>query len=129
MKKAGSNVHRVDRMFRAFSDRTRLRVLHLLQGGEMCVGDLVEILRVPQPTASRHLAYLKRAGLVVSRRAEQWIYYSLAPADSAFHQKLLECLACCFRDVPEIQADKTRAEKVKKSGGCCPPPVLRTNNG
>jgi ArsR family transcriptional regulator len=121
MKKAASRIYRVDRMFRAFSDRTRLRVLHLLQGGEMCVGDLVEILRVPQPTASRHLAYLKRAGLVVSRRAEQWNYYCLAPAESPFHQKLLECLACCFSDVPEIKGDMARAEKVKKTGGCCPP--------
>jgi ArsR family transcriptional regulator len=107
-------------MFRAFSDRTRLRILHLLHASEMCVGDLVEILRVPQPTASRHLAYLKKAGLVVSRRAEQWHYYSLAPALSPFHHKLLECLTYCFSDVPEIRADQTRAAKVKKSGGCCP---------
>ena len=64
MKKNATATDRTDRMFRAFSDRTRLRILHLLQGGEMCVGDLVEVLRVPQPKASRHLAYLKKAGLV-----------------------------------------------------------------
>ena len=86
----------------------------------MCVGDVVEVLRVPQPKASRHLAYLKKAGLVVARKSEQWHYYSLAPAKSPFHQKLLECLACCFSDVPEIRDDLARAEKVKKSGGCCP---------
>jgi len=45
----------INRMFRAFSDPIRLRTLHLLLGGEMCVGDLVEVLQVPQPTASRHL--------------------------------------------------------------------------
>jgi ArsR family transcriptional regulator len=56
-------------MFRAFSDRNRLRILHLLQDGEMCVGDIVNVLQVPQPRVSRHLAYLRRAGLVVVQSA------------------------------------------------------------
>jgi ArsR family transcriptional regulator len=112
-------------MFRAFSDRTRLRILHLLLAGEMCVGDLVEVLRVPQPTASRHLAYLQRAGLVVTRRSGQWRYYSLASAHAPSHVKLLECLACCFNDVPEIRRDQARAKKVKAVGGCCPGPEGR----
>jgi ArsR family transcriptional regulator len=107
-------------MFRAFSDRTRLRILYLLQAGECCVGNLVDILGIEQPSASRHLAYLRKAGLVVVRRAGLWCYYSLAPAREAFHQKLLECLACCFSEVPEIQADQRRARKVRQSGGCCP---------
>lgn len=111
----------VDLMFRAFSDRTRLRILHLLLEGECCVGDIVEILQVPQPRASRHLAYLRKVELVVVRKLGLWSYYSLAPAQSPFHKKLLECLANCFREVPEIRADKARAAKVKKSGGCCPP--------
>lgn len=115
-------VHRIDLMFRAFSDRTRLRILHLLQNGERCVGDLVDVLRIEQPSASRHLAYLRRAGLVRVRKAKMWSYYSLAPADAPFHQKLLECLACCFREVPEIQKDAARAEKIGKAGGCCPDP-------
>jgi ArsR family transcriptional regulator, arsenate/arsenite/antimonite-responsive transcriptional repressor len=51
----------VDLMFRAFSDRTRLRILSLLRSREVCVGDLVEILQVPQPRISRHLAYLRKA--------------------------------------------------------------------
>ena len=110
----------VDLMFRAFSDRTRLRILYLLEGGEFCVGDIVEILQVPQPKASRHLAYLRRAELVVVRKSGLWSHYCLAPAQSDFHRKLLECLANCFGDVPEIQADAARAAKVKKSGGCCP---------
>lgn len=110
----------VDLVFRAFSDRTRLRILHLLQGGELCVGDIVEILQVPQPRVSRHLAHLRKAGLVVVRKAGLWSHYSLAPAESSFHQKLLECLGNCFREVPEISADETRAAEVRKSGGCCP---------
>jgi ArsR family transcriptional regulator len=106
-------------MFRAFSDPTRLRILHLLQGGELCVGDLVAILKVPQPTASRHLTYLRRAGLVRTRKAGLWIFYSLSPARGPLHEKLLECLACCFDEVPNIGADARRAEKIRRSGGCC----------
>src|SRR5437868_10313270 len=90
---------RVDLMFRAFSDRTRLRILHLLRDGELCVCDLVKVLSVPQPKASRHLAYLRRAGLVVARKDGLWAHYRLAPARSAFHEKLLDCLASCFDDV------------------------------
>ena len=62
----------VDLKFRAFSDRTRLRILHLLQEGELCVGDIVAILKVPQPRASRHLAYLRKADLVVVRKSGLW---------------------------------------------------------
>jgi ArsR family transcriptional regulator len=115
-----ATIHRVDQMFRAFSDRTRLRVLHLLREGEMCVADLVTVLRVEQPSASRHLAYLRKAGLVSVRKTGLWKYYSLAPAQTPFHQKLLECLACCFEEVPEIQKDQIRAKKVRAKGGCCP---------
>jgi ArsR family transcriptional regulator, arsenate/arsenite/antimonite-responsive transcriptional repressor len=109
-----------DLMFRAFSDRTRLRILHVLQGGELCVGDIVEILLAPQPRVSRHLAYLRKANLVVVRKSGLWCHYSLAPAKTPFHRKLLECLAKCFGEVPELQADGARAAKIRKSGGCCP---------
>ena len=111
---------RIDLMFRAFSDRTRLRILFLLKEGESCVGDIVEVLRIEQPRVSRHLDYLKRAGLVSVRRAGTWRFYSLASAHDTFHQKLLECLACCFSEVPQLRADMARASKIKKTGGCCP---------
>lgn len=109
-------VHSVDRMFRAFSDRTRLRILHILRGGELCVCDIVDALNVPQPKASRHLAYLRRAGLVLSRRQEQWTYYRLAPARTKFHEQLLKCLGCCFQDVPELAKD---AKRLGSRKGCC----------
>ena len=75
----------VDRMFRAFSDRTRLRILSMLDRspagqGELCVCEIVGVLGVPQPKVSRHLAYLRRAGLVEARRDGLWMYYRLAPA-------------------------------------------------
>ena len=81
----------VDRMFRAFSDRTRLRILNLLRPGELCVCDLVRVLGAPQPTVSRHLAYLRKAGLVTARRDGLWMHYRLAPAASGFHRSAQRC--------------------------------------
>ena len=107
---------RVDLMFRAFSDRTRLRILHLLRGGELCVCDLVDVLEVPQPTASRHLAYLRKVGLVVARKEGFWSHYALAPVTNDFHQKLLDCLGCCFEDVPQLAKDLKR---LRHHCGCC----------
>ena len=108
-----------DAVFRAFSDVTRLRILHLLLNGEMCVGDLVSTLRTSQPTASQHLAYLRNAGLVTYRRAGLWSFYSLSPASSTFHIKILECLRHCFSEVPELQADSRRASRLTASSRCC----------
>ncbi len=109
----------VDAMFRAFSDRTRLRVLSLLKDNEeICVGDLVAVLRAPQTTVSRHLAYLRRSGLVRVRKSGLWKHYSLVPVTSAFHGRLLECLGGCFDEVRELQADRKRYERLKKR--CCP---------
>jgi len=107
-------------MFRVFSDQTRVRILRLLQDGPLCVGDLVAILRAPQPTVSRHLAYLRRAGFVDTRQHGLWMFYELAPARSALHGKLLECLAVCAPLLPEGKGDAVRARRVRRSGGCCP---------
>lgn len=103
--------------FRAFSDQIRLRILHLLQLGELCVNDLVTIMNVPQPTISRHLAYLRRVELVITRKTGQYAYYALAPAQTPFHESLLTCLAKCFSEVPQIPKDAARAAKLKKGHG------------
>src|SRR4051794_17045583 len=101
----------VDGMFRAFSDRTRLRILNMLRTGETCVCDLVRVLEVPQPKVSRHLAYLRKAKLVVARKEGLWMHYRLSPANTDFHKSLLSCLGCCFKSVPELSRD------VEKLGG------------
>lgn len=111
----------INRMFRAFSDPIRLRTLHLLLGGELCVGDLVDVLQVPQPTASRHLRYLREAGLVEVRRDGRWCFYSLSAPESGFHRRLLDCLGSCFGEVPELRDDAERAERLRTEGGCCAP--------
>ena len=117
MRKAESQVNL---MFRAFSDRTRLRILRLLLGGELCVGDIMSVIRIPQSTASRHLAYLRNAGLVRTRRSGVWNHYRIAPAETAFQRDLIKCLRSCFDDVPELAADKELAAQLRKKGGCCP---------
>lgn len=114
--KTKAKTSQVDLMFRAFSDRTRLRILHLLRSGETCVCDLVDVLGVPQPKVSRHLAYLRRAGLVVARRDGLWMHYALAGAKSEFHKSLLNCLTCCFQSVPELKED---AERLGRSSSSC----------
>jgi ArsR family transcriptional regulator, arsenate/arsenite/antimonite-responsive transcriptional repressor len=108
--------NRVDVQFRAFSDRTRLRILNLLKPGELCVCDLVRVLGSPQPKISRHLAYLRRARLVTARKEGLWMHYRLAPAKSRFHQKLMECLSCCLADLPEVAKDAKR-----RANDCCNP--------
>lgn len=115
---------RVDVMFRAFSDRTRLRLLNLLCGGETCVCELVDVLEVPQPKVSRHLAYLRRAGLVTARKDGYWMHYALAPATTEFHKSLMNCLACCFNTVPELARDARRLGRGKSAAAsscsaCC----------
>ena len=122
---AAKSKHRIEAMFRAFADRTRLRILHLLRDGELCVGDIVSILQLPQAKVSRHLNYLRKAGLVEVRKQGLWRFYRLHSARSAFHHKLLDCLGDCFSGVPGIAADKQRAGKLRESGGCCPQPTTK----
>src|SRR3954465_4691295 len=69
----------MERLFRALADATRLRILGLLLTGEVCVCHIHESLRITQPKASRHLAYLRKAGLVEARREGLWMHYRLAP--------------------------------------------------
>lgn len=107
-------------LFRAFADQTRLRILRLLEDGSLCVGDLVEILRAPQPTVSRHLAYLRHSGFVDTQQHGLWIFYALAPVRSELQGKLLDCIPECTRLMPEFDADAARARDLRRTGGCCP---------
>src|SRR5688572_5114186 len=95
-------------LFNAMSDPTRLRLLALLRLGERCVCDLVDALRVPQARASRHLARLRAAGLVTSRRQGYWTYYSLAPARGRLRRALLACLDACRQEDPVLRSDERR---------------------
>jgi ArsR family transcriptional regulator len=109
---------RADALFRAFADPTRLRILNLLKSGELCVCDLVEVLDVPQPKASRHLAYLRRVGLVSARKEGYWSYYRIAAKLGPLHAKLLESLGCCGAEMPEFARD-LKLVKTRCGKGCC----------
>ena len=80
---SGPPLEDIERLFKALADATRLRILALLVDGEVCVCHLHETLRLPQPTVSRHLAYLRHSGLVQTRREGLWIHYRLATLGDA----------------------------------------------
>jgi ArsR family transcriptional regulator len=79
-------------LLKAFADPVRLRLLNLLTGREVCVCHLFDALGLPQPTVSRHLAYLRRRGVVLARKEGLWVHYRLARPPSELHRRLLECV-------------------------------------
>ena len=93
-------------LFSAFADETRLRILNLLAAGELCVCDLCEVLGESQPKISRHLATLRRAGLVEVRREGKWKYYSIAEAPSPLHRVLVGCVQSCLGELEELSRER-----------------------
>ncbi len=104
----------IDRMFKAFADVTRLRILHLLTRGELCVCDLMETLALPQSKVSRHLAYLREAGLVRQRKEGLWRHYALTEPEGKFHAGLIACLRGCFGEVAVLQRDLAVLKRRKR---------------
>ena len=100
------------RLLKAFADPVRLRLLNLLSGEreEVCVCHLHEALGLSQPTVSRHLAYLRKHGLVVGRKEGLWVYYRLAKAKAGLHRILLGCLDSCLGDPEVFRQDRQRLE-------------------
>src|ERR1700694_2880579 len=107
----------VERVFRPLADTPRRPILHLLVEGPLCVGDLVSVLAVPQPTASRHLAYLRKSGLVLDERRGQWRFYELAPPASDFHERVLGTLRSAR--TRQTRADESALRALRRAGGCC----------
>ena len=99
----------LDALFKGFADPTRIRILSLLAAGELCVCDIVEILGLPQPTVSRHLAYLRRSGLVEATREWKFAHYRLAEPENAVHRNLIACVRSYFTGVPTLDAERARA--------------------
>ena len=109
------------RLFKALSDETRLRILRLLLNGELCICELMEVLELPQSNVSRHMAYLKNAGLVDDRREAVWVYYSLIEPRNKVHACQMKCLAECFDDYEILKRDEARLEEFKIRGSCSSP--------
>jgi ArsR family transcriptional regulator len=102
--------------FKALADRTRLRLLNLLRTDEVCVCFFVEVLKTNQPKISRHLAYLRRAGIVGVRRQGPWMHYRIVePADSDAARVLTDVMNWLATD-KEMQRDRERLVRV-----CCAP--------
>src|SRR6476660_4898992 len=95
---AAKKIAELERLFQALGDATRLRILGLLLTGEVCVCDIHETLKIPQPKASRHLAYLRRAGLVSTRREGLWVHYRLTEPPDIHAARI-------FREVREVLAN------------------------
>jgi ArsR family transcriptional regulator, arsenate/arsenite/antimonite-responsive transcriptional repressor len=111
-------------LFAALADRTRLRLLNLMDGKEVCVCYFVEILGQSQPKISRHLAYLRRAGVVVARRDGKWVHYSIVVPDDTGAARILRETLAVLREDKRMQADLTRLNK-----SCCVPQKISTLEG
>ncbi len=108
----------METLFKALADATRLRILGLLLTGEVCVCHIHESLRIPQPRASRHLAYLRRAGLVDTRRDGLWIHYRLAELSDPVLTTIQQAVTHALGHLDIVRRD---AERLQKKTGCCLP--------
>lgn len=106
----------LEKLFRALADRTRLRLLNLMRDQELCVCYLVEVLRASQPKISRHLAYLRRAGIAAARRDGTWMHYRVVKPPDPRAARILEEVLASLADDREMQRDRERLKLV-----CCTP--------
>jgi ArsR family transcriptional regulator, arsenate/arsenite/antimonite-responsive transcriptional repressor len=106
----------MERFFQALGDNTRLRLLNLMGDQEICVCYFVEILEQPQPKISRHLAYLRNAGIVATRRDGKWMHYRIVTPPNEGAAKLLNETLAWLREEKTMQADRARLTKA-----CCAP--------
>jgi len=106
----------MESLLRALSERIRLRLLHLIGDTELCVCFFVEALQIPQPTISRHLAYLRKAEMVTARREGLWMHYRVVkPANPEIAKVFDNVLAWCNTQ-SDMQKDRSRLTKA-----CCAP--------
>jgi ArsR family transcriptional regulator, arsenate/arsenite/antimonite-responsive transcriptional repressor len=115
MKQAPS----LDRLFRAFADPTRLRLLNLIAEQEICVCYFTEVVGAPQPKISRHLAYLRKAGIVAARREGKWMHYRLAAPSNPQVASILKSVLDALKQDKELQRDCQRLNRA-----CCGPRSL-----
>jgi ArsR family transcriptional regulator len=108
----------MESLFKALADATRLRILGLLLTGEVCVCHIHETLKIPQPKASRHLAYLRRAGLVEARRDGLWMHYRMATLADPIVAAIGDTVRHTLAHMDVVRRD---AERLQKRTGCCVP--------
>ena len=108
----GSTNYNIEPLFKALADRTRLRVINLIGDDEVCVCFFVEVLKTNQPKVSRHLAYLRRAGVVSARRDGKWMHYRLVKPANDHAAKIFQEVRAWLANNPEMRRDKERFEKI-----------------
>jgi ArsR family transcriptional regulator len=111
----------MERVFKALADSTRLRILGLLLTGEVCVCHIHESLNIPQPKASRHLAYLRRSGLVDARKDGLWVHYSLADLSDPVLSTIQHAVRHGLRHLDVVQHD---VDRLQRRTGCCLPATV-----
>jgi ArsR family transcriptional regulator, arsenate/arsenite/antimonite-responsive transcriptional repressor len=111
-------------LFAALADPTRLRLLNMMDGREVCVCYFVEILKQGQPKISRHLAYLRRAGIVEARRDGKWMHYRIEQPDDTRAASILDATLKSFETDRNMQADLARLGQA-----CCEPQRFVTLQG
>ena len=108
--------YNIELLFKALADRTRLRLIGLIDGSEVCVCFFVAVLKVSQPKISRHLAYLRRAGIVKARRDGKWMHYSLTDPPDEHAARIFQEVRAALAEHPEFQRDREKLLQV-----CCAP--------
>jgi ArsR family transcriptional regulator len=113
-----ASIERLASLFQALGDATRLRILGLLLTGEVCVCHIHESLRISQPKASRHLAYLRKAGLVETRRDGLWVHYRLVKSADPVTDTIRDVVSHALGHIAAVRRD---ADRLQKKTGCCLP--------
>jgi ArsR family transcriptional regulator len=108
--------YNIEFLFKALADRTRLRLIGLIGDSEVCVCFLVVILKISQPKISRHLAYLRRAGMVTARREGKWMHYRLTAPPDEHAARIFREVRAALSEHPELQRDREKLMQV-----CCAP--------
>jgi ArsR family transcriptional regulator, arsenate/arsenite/antimonite-responsive transcriptional repressor len=121
---AGKASFNMERFFQALGDNTRLRLLNLMGDQEICVCYFVEILEQGQPKISRHLAYLRRAGIVEARREGKWMHYRIVMPPNIGAAQVLRQTLSWLKDERSMQADLARFSKA-----CCTPKKFSSLHG
>jgi ArsR family transcriptional regulator, arsenate/arsenite/antimonite-responsive transcriptional repressor len=108
----------LERYFKALADISRLRIINLLLHGELCGCDIQYVMETSQPNVSRHLSYLKNAGLVQDRRQGYHIFYGLAEPLKSDKRQLFEFLKIAFKDEESLRSDAQRLKEAIQHGAC-----------
>jgi ArsR family transcriptional regulator len=123
-------IDQLEAVFKALADKTRLRILALLGNNEVCVCHLHDTLKLPQPTASRHLAYLRKSGLVDARRDGVWMHYRVSASLDPVVRKMVGAAIEALREIPTTGQDRKQFERAfgalyvrdaPGGGSCCAP--------